>query len=207
MATQTNNEIKGGMTKAAALALAVSKVARKAANHWGSAARSVGAMDDAYSGALEGICLAWEAWNGEGGEAMWLVAARRYAQEYAVREVNKARSVVSTNYSRKDKRRKETDDRMVYVNDDGEEVERAFTDDAATPEDTCAAREELAALYTRLNEVAESLSPVAKTVAPDLIKRLMSGDDGETLLTIATRHGVSRQTLMRVDADLREALR
>ena len=194
------NEVKGGLVRAAALAAAL-KIAERSARRWGTMARQAGAEEDALAAAYEGIVKAWECWDGNGD---WAQHARNWSDELAKREVNKLRSVVQTNYTRRAIR---CDKSMVVEGEDGGWSYADVADTTASVEQTLEARNELAHVRGALENAARSLKgEAAANMSESIIDRIMMGDDGESIADIAARHGYTRMSAYRVESALREAL-
>lgn len=201
------NQIKGGLVREAAIAAAV-VTARKAAAKWRIQSSLVGCTEDAVSGAYVGIVLAWDSWKPECGN--WDAHAYRYAEEYAKREIEKHRSVVTTNYMRRSKEERSSvnDDSLTVWSKAAENAGASIDVDDHQPSmlDTIEARERLAHLRDRFNGIAATLGGAEKAMAPDIVARLLAGEDGESLADIATRHGFTRQSAYRAEVKLRDAL-
>jgi len=202
-----NQNSKGGLLRDAAISAAVT-IASKAAAKWRIQSGLVGCTEDARSGALMGVVLAWDSWKPEFGG--WEAHAYRYAEEYAKREIEKYRSVVQTNYMRrtKDQRSTVNDDSLTVWSKAADNAGADIDVDAHQPSmlDTVAARETLDTLKDRFNAIAATLGGAEKAMAPAIVARLMAGEDGESLADIATRYGYTRQSAYRAEVKLREAL-
>lgn len=194
------NEVKGGLVRAAALAAAL-KIAERSARRWGTMARQAGAEEDALAAAYEGIVKAWECWDGNGD---WAQHARNWSDEMAKREVNKLRSVVQTNYTRRAIR---CDKSMIVENEDGGWSYADVEDSTIGADRALEASELLAEVRTKLETAARLLKgEAAATMSEAIIDRIMAGDDGESVADIASRFGYTRMSAYRVESALREAL-
>lgn len=196
---QKNNEIKGGLVREAAI-VAGMKIAQKSARRWGRMARQFGAEEDSLGAAYEALVKAWECWDGHGD---WAQHARNWCDELAKREVNKLRSVVQTNYTR---RRIVADAGMVVATGDGWTY-RDVEQEESSVEDRLIACEALTDVRATLEAAADQLSGAAAgAMSRDVVSRILAGEDGESLADIAARHGYTRMSAYRVEAALREAL-
>lgn len=201
---------KGGVSKDMAFVEGV-RIAQQVARSWRMAATRVGCADEAVSAALEGVTLAWESWVPERGP--WAAHAAAWAKAYVMREIQKYRSVVTTNYAR---RTAAFDGALLVTGKDNDhkyDVAERFTCSAhveATGEsgadDVVDARMALARIQTRLQEAAKGLSGAEGAMAGDIVARILAGDDGEPLADIAARHGYTRQSAYRAEWKLREVL-
>lgn len=161
-----------------------------------------GLSDDVYGAACEAVVLAARDFDPSLGVPFSAYCLQRI-KVYGLREAKKLTSVVSTNYDRRKSIKK--DDSIYMESEDGEQVERPFTDNRLSPEDVCEARESLSHSYDALMEIVGTLSARQQSIAADIVReRLLS--DGESLADIAARHGVSRQTAYKVESKLKEAL-
>lgn len=205
-------ESKGGLSEQQAMVEGM-RVAKNAARAWYNAASRVGCVEDALSGAFEGVVLAWKAWKPEAGMS-WRTIAYRYAEEYAKREIQKHRSVVSTNYMR----RMATFDGAVMVtgnDNDDESFDPSSAvacgsvpaiDEASMPDERADASMIVARVRQSLSEAAGTLGGAEKAMAGDIVARLLAGENGESLADIAARHGYTRQSAYRAETKLKAAL-
>ena len=194
------NEMKGGLVKELAIAGAM-KIAQGSARRWGRMAKQIGAEDDALAAAYEGLVKAWECWDGEGD---WKQHARNWSDEMAKREINKLRSVVQTNYTR---RTIKCDKSMIVEGEDGGWSYADVEDATVGADRQLEAGMELLSLRTKLEKAAREMrGEAAATMSESIIDRIMAGDDGESLADIATRHGYTRMSAYRVESALRESL-
>lgn len=188
------------------------RIAKELAHSWRMAATRIGCADEALSAAYEGVTLAWGSWDPDRGP--WEAHAAAWAKAYVMREIQKYRSVVTTNYGR---RTAAFDGALLVTGRDNDD--KAFDKTAGLgcsahvastgesgADDIVDARRALAQVHGRLQMAAKRLTGAEGAMAEDIVARILAGDDGEPLAAIAARHGYTRQSAYRAEWKLREAL-
>lgn len=211
-------EYKGGLERGMAIQQAVNTLIPSLKARHGRKAAQAGW--DFVGGAQEGIVLAWKSWDAARGP--WLAHARVYAEEYALREVTKSSSVVSTNYSRRklryeqDEQGRDMKDMLEKYNVQSFDPDVVFTKDGTPdrraevvmPDEACASQEALATIHARISEVLATIDPNSTLgkLAPEIVASWLD-DNGDNAGAIGVRNGFSRLTGYRNAETLREALR
>lgn len=189
---------KGGMTRTQAWEAAM-PLARQSARKLARLAPH--AAEDILSAAHEGVALAWQSWDPQKGP--WAPWAVRYLKEYASRETTRAASVVTTNYDDRAKRPVLGDVGVIRTDADGHETNLADRDVGGAG--AFEARVELAEVADRAAKAIAAMSPLRAKVAQAVWQQRMLGD--ATHAEVADAAGVSRMTVIKVENQLRAALR
>lgn len=193
---------KGGLSYEEAM-LEGMEVAQRAAKSQYKWLRSPEDRADVLQASYEAMLMAWAKWEPSRGP--WGYCVKLWASEYARREANKKKSVVQTYYADSSKRKLERDAGIVSFTEDGE-TEMALPDDASSPEDQAAAREELAASYLRLCGVVEGMKEGRRAVAQAILDDRIFAQVPASVDDIAKKVGVSRPLVYRVEDAIRASL-
>lgn len=178
--------VKGGLNRNAAIAAGM-KLAQTAAKKLYRYTKGADAQADVLSAAYEAVVLAWQSWQPEKGP--WEAHAYVYAAEYAKRESNKSKSVVTGSYA---------DAKARTIQRDVVDPKVVMSGAVPSFERECEEAEAMRDLYERVQGAMRAMPSSQQRVAYALVESgLLRGDD-LPVKDIAATYGVSRQTIYNV---------